>query len=53
MHTGRTKLLRSVRFFYGDSPREMPLYQQNEKYEIVLWIYMFNYLQEMNEALGS
>ena len=38
--------------FYGDGPREMPLYQQNDKYEAVVRIYMFNYLQEMNAASG-
>ena len=54
MHRGRRKLLRSVLFFfYGDGPREMQLYQKNEKYKVVILMEMFNYLQEMNSALGS
>ena len=35
--------------FYGDCPREMPLYQQNEKYEIVVRIEMFSYLQKLSQ----
>ena len=30
----------------------MPLYQQNEKYEIVFWIHMFKYLQQNERSVG-
>ena len=53
MHRGSRKLLRGVKTFYGDGHREMPLYQQNEKYENGRLNRNVQLFAKVNVALGS